>query len=299
NATGILENRPLKLRNFISDSVQLAGVRIVNAAAKSGGYHVNRGISYGPEPRNQLDHYVLHTGHAEDKLKRPLVMFIYGGNWQSGHRGNYRFVADTLCSLGYDVVVPDYRLYPDVRFSDILSDVRMAITWVMNSEEIDSRRPIYVMGHSAGAQLGSLLCLNPALMSHLPGAEKRIAAFIGLSGPYDFYPYTEESHWDLFAPQHEYPLSQAVNFVRPDAPPLYLLHGKEDNRVRRGHSKSLMEKQLAVGGQACREVYEGIGHVDMVVSFSVFHRRKSQAVKDIKSFIDRTTINRTENSLNS
>jgi hypothetical protein len=60
-----------------------------------------------------------------------------------------------------------------------------------------------------------------------------------------------------------------------------------------------MEKQLAVGGQACREVYEGIGHVDMVVSFSVFHRRKSQAVKDIKSFIDRTTINRTENSLNS
>jgi len=187
--------------------------------------------------------------------------------------------------------VPDYRLDPDVRFADILDDVRSAASWVMQTPEIDAKRPIYIMGHSAGAQLGSLLCLNQSLLSHLEDAEKRIAAFIGLSGPYDFYPYTEESHWDLFAPEHEYPLSQAVNFVRPEAPPLYLLHGKEDTRVRRGHSKSLMEKQLAVGGQASREVYEGIGHVDMVVSFSVFHRRKSQAIRDIQAFIQHTLTN--------
>ncbi len=288
----------MKLRNLISETVQLAGLRLINAVAKSGGYRVDRGLTYGTKTRNELDHYVLHAGSVADKSKRPLVLFIYGGNWQGGHRNDYRFVADTLCTLGCDVVVPDYRLYPEVRFSDILDDVRLAITWVLNNEEIDSCRPIYVMGHSAGAQLGSLLCLNPALLSHLPGAEKRIAAFIGLSGPYDFYPFTEDSHWDLFAPREDYPLSQAVNFVRREAPPLYLLHGKEDNRVRRGHSKSLMEKQLAAGGQASREVYEGIGHVDMVVSFSVFHRRKSQAIKDIKSFIDQSMTKHTQNRLN-
>ncbi len=37
---------------------------------------MNRGIPYGSEPRNQLDHYVLHTGDAEDKVKRPLVLLF-------------------------------------------------------------------------------------------------------------------------------------------------------------------------------------------------------------------------------
>ena len=59
-------------------------------------------------------------------------------------------------------------------------------------------------------------------------------ALVGLAGPYDFFPFTEADHWDLFAPKDEYPASQAVNFVRPDAAPLYLLHGAEDQRVRRG-----------------------------------------------------------------
>ena len=43
-------------------------------------------------------------------------------------------------------------------------------------------------------------------------------------------------------------MSLLVNFVRGDAPELYLLHGADDTRVRRGHSKSLMEKQVEAGG---------------------------------------------------
>ena len=108
---------------------------------------------------------------------------------------------------------------------------------------------------------------------------------VGMSGPYDFYPFTEDDHWDLFGPEDHYPMSQPVNFVRRDAPELYLLHGEDDTRVRRGHSKSLMEKQIEAGGIARREVYQGMGHADAVVSFSRIHRRKSQLVRDIQTFI--------------
>jgi len=278
----------LKISNLIADSVQLAGLQIINALARSGGYSVQRGISYGPYDRNQLDHYVRDNTPADEIQTRPLILFFYGGSWQSGNRRNYRFVADTLCAMGCDVVIPDYRLYPEVRFSDMLEDVRLAALWILESGQIDDRRPIFIMGHSAGAQLGSVLCLNRELLSHIDNIESRIAAFIGLAGLYDFYPFTEKSHWDLFAPEDEYPLSQAVNFVRQDAPPLYLLHGKEDLTVRRGQSKSLMEKQIAVGGQASREVYEGVGHVDLVVSFSVFHRRNNRVIENIKNFIQRS-----------
>ena len=279
----------MKIRNLVAGSLQNAGLRVINALARSGRYRVYTDVPYGADDRNRLDYYI-RTDTAEDPVHaRPLVLFFYGGNWQSGRRQDYRFVADTLCKMGCDVIVPDYRLYPEVRFSGIIDDVSLAATWLFQNKQIDPGRPIFIMGHSAGAQLGSLLCLNQALLSHIDAVERRIAGFIGLSGPYDFYPYTEESHWDLFSPERAYPNSQAVNFVRAGGPPLYLLHGKEDSRVRRGHSKSLMEKQIAAGGDASREVYEGVGHVDMVVSFSVFHRRKSQAVKDVENFILRSS----------
>ena len=81
------------------------------------------------------------------------MLFFYGGNWQSGRRQDYRFVADTLMTLGCDAVVPDYRLYPHVRFTDILQDARMAAQTVL--ERLPEDRPLLLMGHSAGAQIGA------------------------------------------------------------------------------------------------------------------------------------------------
>jgi acetyl esterase/lipase len=138
-----------------------------------------------------------------------------------------------------------------------------------------------LMGHSAGAQIGALPTLNAALLFD----PARIGGFIGLAGPYDFYPFTEDAHWELFGPEPAYPASQPVNFVRADAPPLFLLHGADDRRVRRGHSKSLMEKQQAAGGRAERRVYPGLGHVELVLAFSRLHRRGSPVVRDVAAFI--------------
>lgn len=257
----------LKIKGHLKNLLDQIGLLALNLAARMGSYE-KRTEAYGSHPRQVLDWY---QGEGED---RPVVMFFYGGNWQSGHRSDYRFVADGLLAIGCDVVLPDYRLYPEVRFANIVADTKAAFAHV--SCKTDA--PIIIMGHSAGAQLGALLALN--------GGDKRVSAFVGLAGPYDFYPYTEASHWDLFGPVTEYSKSQPVNFVNETAPPFYLLHGEDDQRVRRGHSKSLMEKQRAAGGVANREVYRCMGHVDIILAFSRFHRYRSQVVADISRFIE-------------
>lgn len=235
-------------------------------------------IHYGDKSRNKLDHYM-----ADGDPKRPTILFFYGGNWRSGRKEDYRFVADTLASHGYNVVIPDYRLYPLVRFLQIQDDAVKALQWVVDN--IDSAQPIYIIGHSAGAQLGALLCLNKSLLKGQVDTHQRIRGFIGLAGPYDFYPFTEEHHWDLFSPKERYPESQAINYVRPDCPPMYLLHGETDNVVRRGNSKSLMEKVQAAGGWAQREVYENKGHIDILLSFTQVHRRNNPVIRDIIEFL--------------
>ena len=249
------------------------GLGVINAIARSVPRHVEP-VAYGAEPRHHLDWY----RHVDDTA-RPTVLFFYGGNWRSGRRQDYRFVADTLMTLGCDVVVPDYRLYPHVRFGEILADARSATETVL--ARLPAGRPLILMGHSAGAQLAALLTLDATLLE----GNGRISAFVGLAGPYDFYPFTEDDHWELFGPEEAYPASQPVNFVRGDAPPLYLLHGEDDRRVRRGHSKSLMEKQRAAGGRADREVYPGMSHVGIIVAFSRLHRRDSAVVRDVGRFV--------------
>lgn len=259
---------------MIDDLWQRLGLAFINGLAHSVPRE-RREIAYGKDSRNRMDWYRLSSASFA-----PTVIFFYGGNWQSGTRSDYRFVADTLLTQGLDVIVPDYRLYPKVRFDAIRDDARRAVSKAL--ELVPPEIPVFLMGHSAGAQLAVLLTLDNDLLDD----RERIAGCIGLAGPYDFFPFTEAKHWDLFAPPVYYPKSQAVNYVRADAPPLYLLHGEADRRVRRGHSKSLMEKQLAAGGMAAREVYPDMGHIRIIVEFARVYRRRSKVVNDVKNFIE-------------
>ncbi|HSG91806.1 MAG TPA: alpha/beta hydrolase, partial [Pseudomonadales bacterium] len=122
----------------LSDLSQRLGLLVINGIARSVPA-VREHLAYGDHLRHYLDWY----RHADGR-PRPTVVFFYGGNWRSGRRQDYRFVADTLMTLGCDVVVPDYRLYPHVRFADILLDARMAVEAVL--AELPDDRPLILMG---------------------------------------------------------------------------------------------------------------------------------------------------------
>jgi acetyl esterase/lipase len=88
-----------------SDYWQRLGLLVINGLARSRPTHREQ-VAYGDLPRHYRDWY-----RHPDGDHRPTVLFFYGGNWRSGRRQDYRFVADTLMTLGCDAVVPDYRLY--------------------------------------------------------------------------------------------------------------------------------------------------------------------------------------------
>ncbi|MDZ7686260.1 MAG: alpha/beta hydrolase [Gammaproteobacteria bacterium] len=152
--------------------IERIGLLAINAIARSAPCRVET-LAYGDDKRQRLDWYRLPGNDL-----RPTVIFFYGGNWRSGRRRDYRFVADTLATFGYDVVVPDYRLFPSVRFDAILEDATLAARQAL--AHIDSKSPVFVMGHSAGAQISALLTLNENLLEN----RTRIKAMVGLAGPY-------------------------------------------------------------------------------------------------------------------
>ena len=65
-----------------------------------------------------------------------MVVFFYGGSWTDGERGDYRFVGEAFASQGIVAVVADYRLYPEVRYPDFLSDSARAVAWARRDAKL-------------------------------------------------------------------------------------------------------------------------------------------------------------------
>ena len=261
---------------MLKNLYEKVGLQTLNLLARFGRYQLSQ-----VECRSSGDLKADYYYFAKDA---PTVIFFHGGNWRSYNKEDYRFVADTLCSKGVNVLIPDLLKYPEHRFSAILESASIIMDDLVDLLAI--KKNIFLMGHSSGAQIAALIALDRKLSNY----HARVCGMVGLSGPYDFFPFSDSDHWDLFGPEKLYPASQPINFVNHLAPELYLLHGALDQRVRRGNSKSLMEKQIAAGGRACREVYSNMGHADTVLAFSRLHRRNNRLVRDIQYFINTRKI---------
>jgi hypothetical protein len=98
---------------------------VANSATLTGRYDRSTNRSYGPESRQKLDVY-----SPKDANDRPVVVFFYGGSWTAGSRGLYRFVGAALAERGIVTVLPDYRLYPQVKFPLFVDDGALAVAWV-------------------------------------------------------------------------------------------------------------------------------------------------------------------------
>src|SRR5271166_4009108 len=131
---------------------------VLNALAPRDGVAVSSDIPYGDGPRRVLDVYAPRSSGTP----APVVVFFYGGNWDSGTKAMYRFVGAALAARGVLTVIPDYRLYPQVRFPDFIYDAAAAVAWTRENAAQFGGDPhqLFLMGHSAGAQIATLVALD-------------------------------------------------------------------------------------------------------------------------------------------
>ena len=257
---------------------------LVDALTPRGGYSLTADLPYGPLPRQRLDLY----RPERPRPGAPTVVFFYGGAWEFGDKRDYRFVAQALAARGYSVAVPDYRLYPEVRYPAFLEDGAAAVAWLRrNAAEHglpDGR--LALMGHSAGAYIAVMLTVDRRWLAAAgTSACAAVAATVGLSGPYDFLPLTERSLKEIFGPEDARPQTQPVTHADGRSPPLLLLTGDADTRVRPRNSASLAERVRERGGRADTIVYQGLGHVQTVAAFARPLRWLAPVLDDADRFL--------------
>lgn len=265
--------------------VACSPIKALNAFVPDEGYEFREGVSYGDFPRQKMNIYVP-KGNAQ--FKRKVVIFFYGGSWESGARGDYKFVGEALTSKGFITVIPDYRLYPEVKFPGFMADPAKVAAWVkLHANEFGGdAEHIFLAGHSAGAYIAVMLSINPEYLAHENLNYSDFAGIIGLAGPYDFLPLKSQRLKDIFGAESERWKSQPIEFVSGQNPPMLLLVGLADNIVAPFNTFNLSAKIKAKGGSVDVVEFPTYGHIDMVAKLAK-PMRSNEELQAIVDFINK------------
>jgi acetyl esterase/lipase len=240
-----------------------------------------RDVPYGAGPRRRLDVYV--PDHVSGTA--PVVVFFYGGSWNSGAKEEYRFVGGALAARGIVTIIPDYRLYPEVRFPDFLDDCATACAWAgANAGKFGGGGALFLMGHSAGAYNAAMLALDPTYLARAQ-AKRMPAGTVGLAGPYDFLPLQDPELKIIFGAPPTSPATQPINHVDGRNAPMLLVAGSADTTVLPRNTIRLAARIMAAGGPAESRIYPGVDHKEIIGAIGAPFRFLAPTLRDSVAFI--------------
>jgi acetyl esterase/lipase len=242
-------------------------LKVVDRLTPRDTYTADTGIAYGSEPRQQLDVYRPLASVAPAEGKRPLIVFFYGGTWTTGERASFRFVGEALAASGAVVVIPDYRLSPQVSYPAFVRDSAKAMKWGLDNAArlgADPQR-VYVMGHSSGAYNAAMVALDPRWLGEVGASPKQLAGWIGLAGPYDFLPMGDPDAQRAFDWPDTKPESQPIHHVSAAAPRTLLLAATKDTLVDPVRNTGQMARKLrAAGVDVTVQTFDNLSHVTLI-----------------------------------
>lgn len=251
---------------------------------REGSYPAATGVPFGNHGQT-LDIWAPNAMPPAGKL--PVVIFWYGGGWAKGDRTSYAFAGRALAKAGFLVVIPDYRKVPDVHFPAFLDDGAEAVAWVQSSLAQYRGDPsrIAFMGHSAGAYQAVMLALDSKRLVAAGANPANVKAVVGLSGPYDFHPFTSDRAIAAFSQWPRPEETQPITFARADAPAMLLVTSDGDETVRPKNANNLGAKLRGLGAPVEVKNYGPLDHEEIVMALSVPFRGKGPVLADSVAFL--------------
>jgi len=266
-------------------------------------------VSYGVHSRQRVDVYpvvekrlqmipggasVISAANAAPEQGRPMVIFFYGGSWNSGSRADYRFVATALNDLGYVVAIPDYRLTPEVFYPEFLQDSAEAVRTLIRQARQFGADPnrIVLAGHSAGAYNAAMIAMDQRWM--VADERRHIRGLIGFAAPVNFLPIQIPEVQQTFRWPDTPQDSQPIEHVAPGNPPVLLITARGDRVVDpTRNSQSFADRLMQAGVPVQVEVIDGplglANHANVVATISPTFQFVAPTLTKIRSFVDQVT----------
>ena len=165
-------------------------------------------------------------------VSAPVLIFIHGGNWNSGNKDTYNLLGRNFARKGVVTVIPDYTLSPKANYDDMAKEVAAVIKWVqanIKSYHGDVNQ-IYVTGHSAGGHLAALAVMNPKYgidEKSIAGIILNDAAGLDMNNYLEQYPPTKKDDYlaTWTADPAKWKDASPIYFLNKNTPPFLIYVG--------------------------------------------------------------------------
>ena len=132
-----------------------------------------------------------------------------------------------------------------------------------------------------------LLALDPRWLKAAGVDPGIVKAVVGLSGAYDFFPFTTKRSVDAMAAYPDPQVTQPISFARADAPPMLLITSSKDTTVRPRNAVNLTARLKQEGAVVEMINYQGLDHEEVVMALSKPFRSKGPVLEDSTVFLKR------------
>ncbi len=245
--------------------------------------------------RHVLDVYQPRNGGSRKKSTtlRPVVVFIHGGNWDSGNKNTYTFIGRRLAKQGVVVVIINYRLAPNVIVPCMAEDAARAVLWTTKHIANFGGDPnrIFTMGHSAGGGLAALLATKDELFTQLGLTRNPVKGAI-LDDPagLDMYDYLQKMEYandqQYLVPFGKDPAVwrsvSPMYFVGKDSPPMLVYAGERTYPSIASSTRKFDQRLREVGVKHEFAVLPGKKHIGMVTQL---FWKKNVIYRDLLKFV--------------
>ena len=191
-----------------------------------------------PYLADHLDKHRLDIYLPASPANAPVVVFVHGGAFMQGDRRGFARLGRDLANQGIVVIVPSYRLFPDSDAQGATRDIAAAIAWTLahaSTYGINAKR-LYLVGHSAGAQIVSMLGTHPQYLRAAGVHFSALRGVVSLAGIYDVRNLSDEPEsWQIVdykiygqTVAARASISPGID-IDPHAPKFMIVCGSEDD----------------------------------------------------------------------
>jgi acetyl esterase/lipase len=204
----------------------------------------------------------------------PVLFFIHGGGWKSGSkdRGAFERFATSFAKNGYVVVMPNYRLAPEVKYPAQIEDVASAFAWTYKNIKDYGGNPdkIFISGNSAGGHLVALLGTDQEYLGRLNIPNNAIKGVLALSGIYDISKLKNFPRKELVEPAfgiapEVWEKASPIKYVRSGLPPFFILYSSRDPSILQAQAKAFAEKLKEKNDKVTLFELKHEGHVSEIL----------------------------------
>ncbi|WP_372365936.1 alpha/beta hydrolase [Candidatus Uabimicrobium sp. HlEnr_7] len=234
------------------------------------------------EPLNTLDIYIPKTKKVKDL---PIMVYVHGGGWCVGDKARVHHKAKLFTKEQYIFVSINYRLSPypleltnkkRIQFPDHPYDVGEAVAWIYKNINRygGDRNRVFLLGHSAGAHLVTLVATDPQYLANFDAPFSIIRGTCALDGAvYDIPEYLaisgKEMHFNAFGTEEENKKNNHWKLASPffhasynDAPMLLVTQKNKTRRVDQNNklAKALSSAKVYLVNKSHRQINIDLGN---------------------------------------